>query len=35
LTPAHGAHAFGRINGGQRRGDQALAERFLNLLHRI
>jgi uncharacterized protein (TIGR03083 family) len=27
--------AFGRINGGNVRGDQALAERFLNLFYRI
>jgi uncharacterized protein (TIGR03083 family) len=27
--------AFGRINGGNIRGDQALAERFLNLFYRI
>ena len=27
--------AFGRINGGNARGDQALAERFLNLFYRI
>jgi uncharacterized protein (TIGR03083 family) len=27
--------AFGRINGGTARGDQALAERFLNLFYRI
>src|SRR5215831_2203926 len=27
--------AFGRINGGTMRGDQALADRFLNLFHRI
>jgi hypothetical protein len=27
--------AFGRINGGTAKGDQALAERFLNLFYRI
>jgi hypothetical protein len=27
--------AFGRVNGGNIRGDQALAERFLNLFYRI
>ena len=27
--------AFGRINGGNALGDQALAERFLNLFYRI
>src|SRR2546429_9598178 len=27
--------AFGRISGGNARGDQALAERFLNLFYRI
>jgi hypothetical protein len=27
--------AFGRINGGNARGDQAVAERFLNLFYRI
>ena len=26
---------FGRINGGNASGDQALAERFLNLFYRI
>ena len=26
---------FGRINGGNARGDQALADRFLNLFYRI
>jgi hypothetical protein len=26
---------FGRINGGTAKGDQALAERFLNLFYRI
>jgi hypothetical protein len=27
--------AFGRIHGGNVRGDQALADRFLNLFYRI
>ncbi len=27
--------AFGRINGGNARGDQELADRFLNLFYRI